>query len=325
MLAVLLLTQAFTQVFIAQVFIPVHLQAQQLKSNKSRKSNYAQENSVCCAPAPKSITKAKTSPTDNRHRGSSARLFASLAADSDFRAAHLEPLPFSLDSAKGTIIAVKAADGSECSGYEVKPASQQSAPAPKTVVFMFHEWWGLNDYIKREAERLSEALGVTVIALDLYDKTVATTREEAGKAMQSLSAERAKTIIQAFAAYVGKDARIGTIGWCMGGTWSMQSALLLGKQAKACIIYYGQPETDGNKLATLNAPVLCIIGKLDRWITPEVGASFEKAMKAAGKSIELKIYDADHAFANPSNPRFHKAFSDDAHALTLNFFKKYLL
>jgi len=47
-------------------------------------------------------------------------------------------------------------------------------------------------------------------------------------------------------------------------------------------------------------------------------------MKAAGKKLTVKSYDADHAFANPSNANHNKKFTADAYKNTLAFFKKRL-
>jgi carboxymethylenebutenolidase len=48
---------------------------------------------------------------------------------------------------------------------------------------------------------------------------------------------------------------------------------------------------------------------------------FEADMKTAGKKLTVKAYDADHAFANPSNPKHNKDFTADAYKNTLDFFK----
>jgi carboxymethylenebutenolidase len=47
-------------------------------------------------------------------------------------------------------------------------------------------------------------------------------------------------------------------------------------------------------------------------------------MKKAKKKLTVYNYDADHAFANPSNPKFNKEFSADAHAKALAFLKSKL-
>jgi carboxymethylenebutenolidase len=278
------------------------------------------QTSSCCTSAPHAQTLKAVSPKPVKTASKAPVRFASLVKDKNFQMMHDEPLPFALADAKGTVVKVKAADGSDCMGYEVKAAKPS-----KNVIFMVHEWWGLNDHIKQEADILSAELGVTVIALDLYDGTVATTREDAMKAVRALKPERAQAITQAFAKYAGADAKIGTIGWCMGGMYSLQGALTLGKQAVACVMYYGTPELDPKRLATLSAPVLGIFGKQDQGIKPETVEKFQAAMKEIGKPVEIKMYDAGHAFANPSNPNFNKAFTEEAHKLTVEFFKKHLM
>ena len=81
------------------------------------------------------------------------------------------------------------------------------------------------------------------------------------------------------------------------------------------------PEEDLNKLKTLNAPVLFVFAQKDQWINKDVVAKFEENMKKAGKVLEVKSYDADHAFANPSNPHFNKTYSDEAFKLSVEHLK----
>ncbi len=244
----------------------------------------------------------------------SSEAFAALSNDNKFVSAHHEPLPFTLINPVGKEISFKGSDGKEAYGYEVSTEAKSD-----NVIFVIHEWWGLNDYIKKEAERISVETGSRVIALDLYDKKVASNRDSAGKYMQGVKTERAESIIKGAISYVGSKAKIATIGWCFGGGWSLQASLLAGKQAKACVIYYGMPEEDLKKLMHLNAPVLFVFAQKDQWINKEVVSKFEANMKASGKKITVKTYDADHAFANPSNPHFERSFSEDAFVNAKNF------
>jgi carboxymethylenebutenolidase len=247
--------------------------------------------------------------------------FAMLASDASFRASHLEPVPFNFVPQHGKDITFKTSDGTDGRGFEVKAEKTSNV-----YVFMIHEWWGLNDYIKQEAEKLQGELGsANVIALDLYDGKVATTQQEAGKYMGEAKEDRIRAIIKGAFDYVGPKAKVGTIGWCFGGGWSLQSALMGGKQVVACVMYYGMPEMDPAKLKTLQAPVLGIFGAKDGWINPAKVKDFEVAMKKGTKKLTVKSYDADHAFANPSNPKFDKAASADAHKLVLEFYRKYLV
>ncbi|MBI3260426.1 MAG: dienelactone hydrolase family protein [Ignavibacteriae bacterium] len=261
--------------------------------------------------------KEKKSIAHDKKSCCSTESFASLTSDKTFVNAHLDPLPLNFSATTGTWVTLKTSDGTDTKIFEVK-----SNKPTNNIIIMVHEFWGLNEYIQREAEQLQQSLpNVTVIAVDLYDGKVATDRETAGKYMSAVKKERCEAIIHAAIAHVGTNARIGTIGWCFGGGWSMQAALLAGKQASACVLYYGIPETDIAKLKTLHADVLGVFGKKDKWINPEVVAKFEKDMKQAGKKLTAKSYDADHAFANPSNPKFDKAATEDARKITLDFFK----
>jgi carboxymethylenebutenolidase len=243
--------------------------------------------------------------------------FNLLAMDKNFVNEHDEPLAFAF-AGSGQKLIFQTPDGKEGSGWEFKAKKKSNR-----YIFVIHEWWGLNDYIKQEAENIFNALGteMNVIALDLYDGQVANTREDAMKYMQSVKAERAQAIIKGAANYVGKKAKIGTVGWCFGGGWSLQASLLLGKQAKACVIYYGMPEKDVEKLKTLNPDVLGIFASQEQFISPKIVAEFEENMKKAGKKITLKNYEADHGFANPSNPKHNKQFAEEAMKLTIDFFK----
>jgi carboxymethylenebutenolidase len=137
--------------------------------------------------------------------------------------------------------------------------------------------------------------------------------------------ERIRAIIKGALDYAGSKAKVGTIGWCFGGGWSLQTALMAGKQTSACVMYYGMPETDVEKLKTINGPVLGIFAKKDGWINPEKVKEFEANMKLASKKLTLKMYDADHAFANPSNPKFDKEAAADAHKVAVAFLKKNLV
>ncbi len=246
--------------------------------------------------------------------------FAKLSSDKLFASAHADPLPSPMRVDAGTMVSFETPDGKKAGAYEVKSL----APTNK-VIFMIHEWWGLNSYIKQEAEKLQKELGdVNVYALDLYDGNIATNQQDAAKYMGEVKDERAKAIIAGLLEFVGKDKKIAAIGWCFGGGWSLQAALLADSQAAACVMYYGMPEKNIARLKTLHCDVLGIFGKKDGWISPKIVDEFKKNMTAAGKKLEVKMYDADHAFANPSNPKFDKAATADAHAAVLSFLKERL-
>ena len=251
---------------------------------------------------------------------SAEETFVSMAGGQDFKDAHSAPIPFKLTDQKGSMISFMTKDGNTANAYEVK-----SEKPSKKYILLFHEWWGLNDYIKKESETLQASLGdVNVLALDLYDGKVAQTSDEASKYAQSIQSDRVFNIIKGAIDYAGPNAEFGTIGWCFGGGWSLQASILLGDNSKACVMYYGMPEKNPDVLQKLTAPVLGIFGSRDKFITPEIVSEFESNMKKLNKSFDVKIYDAVHAFANPSNPDHDEKATEDAYKLTVNFFKQNL-
>jgi len=248
---------------------------------------------------------------------SSTEKFAMFASNKKFNSMHLEPLSYThISDAGGKMIKIKT-DGAEANAYLIEAKSKTN-----NWIFVFQEWWGLNDNIKLEAENLYKDLGnVNVLALDMYDGKLATTRDDAGKFMGEFKQDRGDAIVKGALAYVGANAKIGTIGWCFGGGQSMQAALNAGKQAAACVIYYGMPEENLDRLKALNCDVLDIFATQDQWINKDVTSKFEKNMAAAGKKLTVKPYDADHAFANPSNAKHNKEATADAYKNSVDFFK----
>ncbi len=244
---------------------------------------------------------------------------SAMAANPAFQMLHDAPLAFKYVG-EGEMVSFPTSDGKTASGFLLKSAKKSDK-----WLIVYQEWWGLNDHIKQESAKLYKDLGdVNVIALDMYDGKVATTPQEAGKLMQSAPKERLGAITQGALTYVGKKAKIASIGWCFGGMLSLQNAIVAGNQVAGCVMYYGRPEQDIEKLKKLNTDVLGIFGTQDTGIPPATVAKFEEDMKTAGKKITVKMYDAVHGFANPSNPKYDAAATADAYKLTLNYLKSKL-
>src|SRR5207245_10740832 len=99
---------------------------------------------------------------------------------------------------------------------------------PFPAIIVIHEWWGLNDWVKEQASKLADQ-GYLALAVDFYRGKVATTRDEAHELARA-PADRVMRDSQAAFGYlqsrpdVEKD-RIGAIGWCWGGGYSLQLAI----------------------------------------------------------------------------------------------------
>lgn len=203
----------------------------------------------------------------------------------------------------------------------------ENAKAPLPAVIVVHEWWGLNDHIKHWADRLA-ADGYAALAVDVYGGKIATTPEQAMEYMQAVEQPRATATMLAANAFLAKDARIqakkrGSIGWCFGGGQSLQLALAA-TDLSACVMYYGRPVTDPAELKSLKAPLLAVFGNQDQAFPPALVDEFDKALTAAGVKHEILRYDAVHAFANPSNPKYDQKSASDAWAHVQAFFAENL-
>jgi carboxymethylenebutenolidase len=245
--------------------------------------------------------------------------FASLGSDKDFRNAHANPLPFKLEKPQGKMISFPTDDGTDAKAYFLKAKKKTDK-----YLLVFQEWYGLNDYVKKESDELYNALDVNVLALDLYDGKVADDREQAAKYVQAVDNNRVFNIIKGAFKYAGAGAEFATLGWCFGGSWSLQAAIEAGDDLEACVMFYGMPEDDPERLKMIDGPVLAIFANKDQHITPEIADKFESDMKKLNKEIWVERYDADHAFANPSNPVYDSKAAKDAKAKALAFLKKHL-
>lgn len=243
-----------------------------------------------------------------------------LALRTDFKAAHESPVPFNYVAQKGKMMDFPTTDGKTGKAFYV-PADE---PTDK-VLLIFHEWWGLNDYIKREAESWQGLLGnVNVYAIDLYDGKVGTKPDEASKLMNELDNKHGEAIIKGLLKKIGAGKKIATLGWCMGGSWSFTGTLLSGNDAVGCVMYYGFPEKDNSKVKTLKADVLYNWASQDNFITRPLVDELGKRVQATGHKFTLHAFDAVHAFANPSNPKYNEKAAAEAHEYTLKFLKEKL-
>jgi len=201
------------------------------------------------------------------------------------------------------------------------------APAgkgPFPAIIVIHEWWGLNDWVKEQASKLADQ-GYVALAVDLYRGKVATTPDMAHEIMRGVPEDRAKRDLHAAFEFLAaqpnvKKDRIGSIGWCMGGGYSLDVALQEPTLA-ADVINYGHLATDAGAMKKVNAPILGLFGGQDQGITPDDVHKFEASMKQLGKKIDIKIYDdAGHAFENSTRPDSYRAVdAADAWKRTVDF------
>lgn len=215
--------------------------------------------------------------------------------------------------------------GDNFKGYLVKPMTEGKFPG----IVMIHEWWGLNQNIKNMAHDLAEE-GFVVIAVDLFDGKVADNPDDARTYSSEVrdDMDKAITHLKSAVAYLNSNENvledsIASLGWCFGGGMSMQ--LSLQEELAATVIYYGALETDKEKLASINWPILGIFGEEDRSITVQSVNEFGAALDDIGIENEIYIYDGvGHAFANPSNAGHDPQKTEDAWMKTIAFLNRNL-
>ncbi len=247
---------------------------------------------------------------------------------------HAEDSPVSSGAAEtepaaavtGEQVSYATIGGKPVTGYLARP---EGAATPSGGIVVIHEWWGLNDNVRAMAERLAGE-GYAALAVDLYEGESAETRGRA-RELATATLDRIPAIqsnLQQAIAYLEQEVgtgRIGSIGWCFGGGWSLQTALKNPEQVDATVIYYGRLVTDPEQLQMLQSPILGLFGAEDRGIPVESVREFESALLALNKQATVFIYEgADHAFANPSGTAYQAEAAEDAWLHTLRFFREHL-
>jgi carboxymethylenebutenolidase len=199
-------------------------------------------------------------------------------------------------------------------------------PGKHAAVIVVHEWWGLNDFAKKKAQKFADA-GYVAFAVDLYRGKVGSDADTAHQLMRALPQDRKMADMRAAFAWLAglpdvDPARIAVVGWCMGGGIALELALAEPK-LRAAVVYYGGLPNDPKPI---KAALLGNFGAEDKGIPPSAVDSFVAAAKKADIRVDFKVYPgAGHAFASSADPKTFKAdAARDADARTDAFLAKEL-
>jgi carboxymethylenebutenolidase len=210
-------------------------------------------------------------------------------------------------------------------GFLARPKGE----GPFRAIVLVHEWWGLSDWIKQNAEKLA-GQGYVALAVDLYGGQVTTDPGKAHELMRALNQGEAIADLKGGVAFlksqpfVAKDRKMGAIGWCMGGGYARELA-------QACndigptVICYGSVTTQDEQISKLvGKPILGIFGEDDQGIPVEKVKQFAQAVKAKtgqGSPVGLHVYKgAGHGFMRPGGPQYNAAAAADAWTRITDFF-----
>lgn len=188
-----------------------------------------------------------------------------------------------------------------------------AAKGKLAAVLVTPEWWGHNAYARKRAEMLAE-LGYAAFALDMYGKDVlAETPEAASKlagpfygpdpktGVRTAMRQRAAAGLKVLVSQPQVDAsRVAAIGYCMGGTVSLELARS-GVDVKAVVSFHGGLSTPKPEDAkAIKGQVLVCHGADDPMVDAAEVAAFKQAMDSAKVRYVFVAYPgAVHAFTNP--------------------------
>src|SRR5919109_1398450 len=219
----------------------------------------------------------------------------------------------------GEMITFKRPDGKECSGYLAIPAEGDKAPG----VVVIQEWWGINDQIKGVADKLV-GLGYRALVPDLYKGKVTLEAAEAKHLMTNLNfGEAVSQDIRGAAQYLRSSAKVGVLGFCMGGALTVLAAVFL-KEIAAAVSWYGFPPEQAADVKTISIPLQLHFAEKDASFSPEGARALEAKLREAKVNFESYWYDAAHAFGNETGPNYNAAAAKLAWDRTIAFLAKYL-
>jgi carboxymethylenebutenolidase len=217
-----------------------------------------------------------------------------------------------------------SSNGGTAGGYLAIPASGKG---PGVIVIQ--EWWGLVPHIKGVADRFA-AEGFVALAPDLYHGKSTTSPDEAGKLMMTMRIDEAEKDLRGAAQFLldhdaTTGAKVGTVGFCMGGALSLYAATK-NSQVGACVVFYGGHPNVKPDLGNLQAPVLGLYAERDGFVTPDSVRALERQLKELGKPAEIHIYpEADHGFFNDGRAEvYNEAAAKDAWERVIGFFRAHL-
>lgn len=194
---------------------------------------------------------------------------------------------------------------------------------PLPAVIIVHDWWGLNEHVRSEANRIAAA-GYIVLAVDLYGGDVVDTPEAARAKMIAIVENPGlveSNLRQALEFVdVAGAPQIATLGWGLGGAWALDASRLFPGRVDAAVIYYGQVSDDEERLADIDSPVLGFFGERDRGIKIESVRRFESAMQRLRKDVTLRVFeDTGHGFVDPARGTYRADIAADTWQQTMDF------
>jgi carboxymethylenebutenolidase len=216
-------------------------------------------------------------------------------------------------------------NGGSAHGYLAIP---ESGRGPGVIVIQ--EWWGLNDQIKRTADRFAQE-GFAALAPDFFHGKRADEPDEAGKLMMALNADQAARDARGAARYLraheaNSSQKVGVIGFCMGGQLALLAGTVAPDEIGAVVDMYGIHPNVQPDFSRMKAPVLALFAEKDGFVDEAARNNLAQELRAAGVQLEMHTYpNVDHAFMNEERADVHHPqTAEDAWRRVGRFFRQHL-
>ncbi len=227
----------------------------------------------------------------------------------------------------GSMIELKAADGTAVPAYEARPAG-----TPKGSVVVIQEIFGVNSHIRAVADGYA-AEGYLAVALAAFHRVkpgveLGYAEADMGEgfgyktAVEALPAPGVMQDIQAAIDHAAQASagKVGIVGYCWGGLLTWRSACMLTGLSAAAPYYGGGMTTESEIARQPKVPVLAHFAEDDKWIPLDTVEAFKKAHP----EVALHTYAAHHGFNCDQRGAWHAPSAQLARERTLAFFAKHL-
>jgi carboxymethylenebutenolidase len=194
----------------------------------------------------------------------------------------------------------------------------------KAGVILIHEIYGLDPYIDSVSSKLSEN-GYWVAAVDLFHGKHASSLDEAFKLKAALKDQEVqdalKAALELLVENMGDGAKVGSMGFCMGGGFALQGAC--GLNLAFCVDYYGLME-NAERVKDVKGPIQLVLASEDARVTPWAFQQLLPAATKYQKRVDIHLYpNAKHAFHRPNWEGHNAEAAKDAWLKTLSFISQF--
>ena len=197
---------------------------------------------------------------------------------------------------------------------------------PHPAIIICHEWWGLNDDMRRIAERFARE-GFLALAVDFYEGKSTADPEEALKLVMQFQTDHALVVTTAAVAFLKSHPRggqeVSITGFCLGGAMAI-AAICNVPGLHAGVPFYGLPLPKYLHFDKVRAPLLGHFAETDAHVPSEKVQAVVEQARAAGVSFECHFYQGGHGFMRKPDPQsYHAESAQLAWDRTIAFLKRH--